>query len=757
MRHGYIALFSFCAKILLIHGSDDYREPRDNIGKCEDYCHLQHIPYLLCINEDKQVAANPWESCRYCKSDDFKLKYLLPDGKHTEKRRNRVNKTEAGEAAPFKYLCLDERGLPQALKCEARKGKAKWQDKDDILCFEARALSSNLNQLVIDNPPDLIPRLSEILIQSNESLTPVDVSSVAEIMRNEVQKPERNASFVSHLIDINLRVMQTEPETLRLSAELNATNLLLSNFEEYLNEVAPQLLAENRGPTLPMLSKEVKTEIFDGLGVIALTSRNLSVFFVNPDIANVTGIAVQSLAAADQPDFTVIYSSEISKNIRNLPNLETAAFLPDKLWRAVKTGGARYLIFKVYKQDALFVETEAELERRPTSSVISITISGWKEHDLPEKLPFFLRNKNTEDGQSHGGCGYWNYQTWLNDGVAIDDSSNTQQDVVLCFASHLTQFTFLLGVHGKNNDPVSNYALDIITYIGCCLSLVGILIIFLTAVLFKSFRNMASTQLLLNFCFALVLQLMFFLFATNVDFFKELNPTSIEFDGCIVMGAVMQYLLLVVFSWMLIIGFLQYKRYVKVIGVEHPAHYILMSAIAAWSLPLIPTLLVVFLDPQAYRPKETSQELPITCYPSGYGLIFGVITPIGLVTLVNTLIVGYITWSVYTSLFRRNLILEQMRLFAMLFFLLGISWLFGLFTVFGFGVVFEYLFCMTAPLQGFLLFVSFILCNKHNRQAWLGLCCRSSRIASKSDQQGDPTEMINSRGQQSLTSSTQAF
>jgi len=326
--------------------------------------------------------------------------------------------------------------------------------------------------------------------------------------------------------------------------------------------------------------------------------------------------------------------------------------------------------------------------------------------------------------------------------------------VILCLADHLTQFTFLLGV-SKMQTSFDSYeddrTLDIITNVGLTLSLLGLFAIFLTAAVFKSFRSLASTKILLNLCAALFLQLLFFLILSQSKFLELFDQS--DWEKCTLIGAMMQYLLLVVFSWMFIIGFLQYQRYVRVIGVNHPRHYILISAIVAWTLPLVPTLLVVFLEPDSYRPSNSSLDTPIICYPSGYGLSLGVILPIGLITVANAMLVGYITWSVYKALFTRDLVLKQLGLFVLLFFLLGITWIFGLCSYFDFGRIFAYLFCLTATLQGFVLFLFFIVFNKENQRAWLGLCCN---LRQKRDQETIemPTDSILKRSSQSSTHST---
>jgi hypothetical protein len=57
----------------------------------------------------------------------------------------------------------------------------------------------------------------------------------------------------------------------------------------------------------------------------------------------------------------------------------------------------------------------------------------------------------------------------------------------------------------------------------------------------------------------------------------------------------------------------------------------------------------------------------------------------------------------------------QWRLVVLLFFMLGLTWIFGIFSELDFGVVFVYLFCSTATLQGFIVFLFFIVFNANTR------------------------------------------
>lgn len=291
---------------------------------------------------------------------------------------------------------------------------------------------------------------------------------------------------------------------------------------------------------------------------------------------------------------------------------------------------------------------------------------------------------------------------------------------MLCYAQHLTQFSFLIGgsyAQWQSKQLESHeHLLDVLTLVGCALSLFGLLGIFLTAVLVKKWRDQASTKVLLHLCLALAVHLLLFGFLGHSDWSAK------NWNRCVLSGAALQYSVLVIFSWMLIIAFLQFQRYVTVIGVARPQHYILISALVAWLLPLLPTLMVALLNAKSYQPSQHSG----LCYPSGYGLAWGVVLPIALITVANSMMMLCIVYSIYRALNpRRQLIVQQLRLSVLLFFLLGLTWIFGLCSYLHLGIVFSYLFCLTATLQGFVLFVYFVLLNSLNRQAWLALICRA--------------------------------
>jgi len=71
----------------------------------------------------------------------------------------------------------------------------------------------------------------------------------------------------------------------------------------------------------------------------------------------------------------------------------------------------------------------------------------------------------------------------------------------------------------------------------------------------------------------------------------------------------------------------------------------------------------------------------------------------------------------------KKMVAKQIKLSIMLFFLLGLTWIFGIFAFMQAGVAFSYIFCITATMQGFVMFVYFVLLDSANRRLWMGLIC----------------------------------
>ncbi|ALC48031.1 CG11318 [Drosophila busckii] len=678
---------------------------------------------LLEVNTRRSIQLFPqlhWQignqsaiAATYCEPTDLQQRYefISQNGRRLwQVQPNHLPRTAAGEFANLRNLCLDEKGLPIRLRCLNNASVAVWQhlNNETLRCRSANKFSQELHQLSTDKVS--LVKLRSLLSEAHGKLTAADVYSTATIVAKLVQQANKTSELSLSLISICQHIMSADKQTLALSAELNSTNKLLSQFEQYMDALPQELCGQPMANSMDMDVEAISVKV---LRALQFTQRQLL-------------IAKQARAASG---IACSMRMKIWKN-----------FVWTRSWRrlliCLHRFGKNCLLEAPHTWFSKFMRMlrflwKTQLSRQPSSQVLSISIPGFELASLPEPVPFLLRNPNYQLSAADGaaaateGCGYWNYGTWLSDGVT---TSSAQQPNVLCHAQHLTQFSFLVGGSYAQLAETELAAkllwheqlLDTITYVGCGLSLFGLLGIFLTAVLVKQWRSQASTKVLLHLCLALSFQLLLFGVLGNN------NWSDSNWQRCLFLGAALQYSVLVIFHWMLIIAYLQFQRYVTVIGVARPQHYILYSALVAWILPFFPTLLVVIFDADSFKPSAHQFKTLATalCYPSGYSLALGVLLPVALIIIANAFMLLSILYSVYRVLHpRRQHIIQQMRLSVLLFFLLGLSWIFGLCTYMQLGLIFSYLFCLTATLQGFVLFVYFVLLSAANRHAWLTFLC----------------------------------
>ncbi|XP_037884659.1 uncharacterized protein LOC119634510 [Glossina fuscipes] len=733
------------------------------------------------------------ELSMYCKEEEFRHYFVQTDGQLIDF----VNKWKpgvVGEKSGLLKVCLKPNGVPLTRKClyDKEKQLAHWEslsNLDGYKCLSEtnqKIISKKLNDLhndiqtngllhkSIDERKAVANQILNLLDQPDSQRLPADVFTTSEILKLMTTET-RNMQLSTDVVKIVNNMMTSDAKILRISADLNATNAILATFENYMDALSDNFVQQNEcekfnSSKIPAnnTSADIKIVNLAHLGVFIYFTFNISTFFINPLCANISGIALYPIEAriTNSITYTIaakndshrgiryrfVYMNESIVELLKDTQLNLATFIPLKTMQPIQdelrlTGKKASIVLKIYSNDALFVETDTTRLRKPSGEVLSISLPSY-EGQLMQELPFILRinyldMSTAKNSNPNCGCGYWNYKTWISNGVHTNNTSNflNESELVLCYTNHLTQFTYLIGGTFRqsdyNNDVLvtvmQQRALDVVSLVGCILSFLGLIGVWITALVIPNWISQASNKILLNLCSILTLQMVLFLFVNTDDMFEALIRGE-DIIKCIILGALLQYTVLVLFLWMLIIAVLQFQRYVIVIGVTRPKNYIAKSAIIAWFTPLISTLLVVFLDPHSYIPSPF--ELAIhagACHPSGSGLHYGVLLPISLIILINLTIFIYVLYSISRTLNltsqanERGLVIKQIRLSILLFFLLGLSWIFGVLSFMQAGIVFSFLFCLTASLQGFILFIYFVILEKNTRIAWLNLLCPARR------------------------------
>jgi hypothetical protein len=261
-------------------------------------------------------------------------------------------------------------------------------------------------------------------------------------------------------------------------------------------------------------------------------------------------------------------------------------------------------------------------------------------------------------------------------------------------------------------------SLELISKIGCIISLVALCGIFVTAAISRQWLQGAGQKILLQMAISLALLLVTCL----IPFYVEIESNSVE---CFALGFVLHYTILSNFLWMAVAGYLQYHRLVKVL-YRRTLKLILKSCLVGWGVPIIPGILVLIS-----AQFQVYSQRPL-CLPVGWLFYVTTLAPLCVILVFNVVVFSMIVKNLFTMKVPRNHVekrvsLLRLKQLAFLFILLGLNWGFAVGQVVfqQWRVVFAYLFCVFIAFQGVTYFVFFVLLHEKAMKFWKVLLCGS--------------------------------
>ncbi|KAM7360124.1 adhesion G-protein coupled receptor G4-like [Cochliomyia hominivorax] len=681
------------------------------------------------VNENMKLL-NCDSITNQCLATNFTHNYIT-NSNTLEPFNNTWKSVHMGQIADLQETCLKSDGLPVTRRCEynPKHMKAEWEDLNDefhnISCYREvqDSLTDDLNKLYKEvkqeeqinkvNPTKVVEKMTDLITATETIRVPVDIKLSNEILKIVTEEVNQTSELLNQVLNATDIIMNTDPEILEKADKINATSDLLNTVVNYLHNMAYILVTtiNCENPTYSLFNETFEKTI---------------AFYTNPTCSNISGMAIYKSHEHDDYRYRFIYMNETLKDIMEEPDLFLATYIPLSLWNKLKTSGSindrTVITFIIFPKDAFFI-TRTNNKNKPKKNIIEINIPNYSG-DLPEKVPLII-NYQYKHLIPNPKCVYWHSKTWVTDGLKSEYKNTTNKNYLICHSAHLSYFGTMIGIFDKDDDKM----LDYLSILGCSMSLLGLSCIWLTAICFRSWRYQISNKILLHISSILTIIMTFFLLLNLPEFWNNFFDVK-NILHCMIMGAFLHYNILVLFSWMLIVAIMQYQRYVKVVGYGRSSNFLAKYSIAAWSLPLIPVALVAFIDPNTYTPDpERIKDNTTICYPSGKCLYYGVLLPMSIIMLTNLGIFIAIFWSLRRSLSEfaqrteRKRIILQVRVSVLLFFLLGISWIFGLLSYIESSPVFSYIFSLTSTLQGFVLFVYAIVLEKSTRDHWIILCC----------------------------------
>ncbi|XP_067947583.1 adhesion G-protein coupled receptor G4-like [Watersipora subatra] len=552
-------------------------------------------------------------------------------------------------------------------------------------------------------PSQYTEQLEEMLEEVNENTASQILQNVSEIVIRTDNSTDNLIS--SHDVELVSNILR---KTLEVAEPTVADREEYMNTFDSMQSVAEESLyaANQRDGSIEKLVKSI--ELFSDK---VLNREQTGVVTLRKGTLTVHSEEIQ------QSRNTYTFTESLSDD----GGQEVQVQLPGEITTLSQGDQSKRLKFVVYKSNRLFevlVNDANTTDASVNSWIVSAQVGDRSIQGLKKPAIIVLSHTSQLTGNESSLCSYWEWKnhSWENEGITTEHVSELSTE---CRTNHLTNFALLLDVNRYDSvsDPIHSQILSYISFVGCGISLLGIVITMVTYLYHRKLRKDNPSKILLNLCSALGLLNLLFLSLTQ---FGDSIP-------CAVTGALLHYALLASFAWMAIEAFYMYIALVLVFS--YIKRFILKVMLVGWGVPLI--IVVVTLAQSRENYIYYQDQL---CWLDTYPFYGAVLAPVGLVLIANTvafiLVVKQLrrvarrrgsTYSESHLEKKRNMSM-QLRGAVAVFILLGLTWIMAAFTAIENNVVFSYLFTIFNSLQGFFLFIFYCVLKRDAQLSWMRVC-----------------------------------
>ncbi|VDK88116.1 unnamed protein product, partial [Onchocerca ochengi] len=399
--------------------------------------------------------------------------------------------------------------------------------------------------------------------------------------------------------------------------------------------------------------------------------------------------------------------------------------------------------------------------RQVASKIVSLSIinSDNKIQTIDHLQKPVIITFSTEDqvNLSTPQCVWWNHTRlqWSSYGCVVNLHNTTH---TVCHCNHLTYFAVLMNVHHQELTIGHNIALTFITYAGCTLSIVCLL---LSLFAFQCFGSSGGDRIFIhkNLCLSLLI--------AEAVFLGGIWQTYNSFR-CSIIAGVLHYFFLAAFSWMLLEGFELYYMLVEVFQSKDSKRFYLL--LFGYGFPLSVVAVSIWFDRFSYGTERY-------CWlRSDNYFILAFVGPVAIILLCNTVFLVMTLFIVcshssigYTPCKQDRDALKNVRNWLKgsiaLVTLLGLTWTFGLLWIDEQSIIMAYAFTVMNSLQGLFIFLFHVVFNdrlhkdyrkwvKHS--FWAPNCIRDDSSHTSRTMPYLPTSNVSKAGQAVSSSSSTA-
>uniref|UniRef100_A0A8C8YRY0 Adhesion G protein-coupled receptor E5 n=1 Tax=Prolemur simus TaxID=1328070 RepID=A0A8C8YRY0_PROSS len=363
---------------------------------------------------------------------------------------------------------------------------------------------------------------------------------------------------------------------------------------------------------------------------------------------------------------------------------------------------------------------------RILSAVNSVFLSNTNTEKLASPITFAFSHKVSPQHETPGTgeeliCAFWKGDSnisghWATTGCRMLGSRNGS---TTCQCSHLSSFAILMAHY-----DVQDWKLALITKVGLALSLVCLLLCILTFLLVRPIQG-SRTTIHLHLCICL--------FVGSAIFLAGIENQSDQVGlRCRLVAGLLHYCFLAAFCWMSVEGLELYFLVVRVFqGQGLRTRWL---CLIGYGVPLLIVAISAASYSEGYGPPRTLPRYPPPpCWLSfNRGFLWSFLGPVIFIVLCNAVIFVTTVWKLAQKFSEINPDMKKLKKARVLtitaiaqLFVLGCTWVFGLFLFNPHNWVLSYVFTILNCLQGLFLYLLHCLLNRkvgppvgHGQAGW---------------------------------------
>ncbi|XP_048868723.1 adhesion G-protein coupled receptor G7 isoform X2 [Brienomyrus brachyistius] len=525
----------------------------------------------------------------------------------TKMGRFTFNKTAVGWFSYSNELCTSSEGstgLPKATtQCTNDNGRPTFQRAQTFRCGTSLG---DLQQMINSTNASTIAISTQILTSKPETLTAENITMAAKITTTLLLGSSLKEAINFTVVTISQLLKASRSEfSSQTSSVIESLTSALENFTLTVGSSQSETVVQ---PNLAMKSLKVNVSHGAAQGIQFSATPSTTQSFVSDRIYT-----------SSVPQLTINKTTPTGVNI-------FIKFPQERTQEAMKVG------FVLYQNDKFFQSRRFATPLGTTRNVITGSISS-DTVGLRKTVPEFvellyqpppIRNATLYDF----ACVFWDYSLgdWSTEGCFKSNrlsETDLARGMVGCVCNHTTSFSMLLSFR---KDVKYSKAMDIITFVGCFLSVIALSATILLELIVSKSRKSNTTMILVSIYSSLLLFNLLFIFGANKPpvvgtvmadrsgnhMLKSDLHVDRDSGPCTAVTALMHFFLLATFTWNALYAMqmlLTNLRRTQLCSLRlSQSRFTVISLIVGWGFPLVLTSFTLAVSYSVENPLNYRQQ-----------------------------------------------------------------------------------------------------------------------------------------------------